>query len=100
MAVTVTRTTSNGNVTYTIAITAVLATGDLLASEASEAIYIGAPWIKAEFGGAEWSALTTAQKMRVLGLHTQRDLRNIGYRHYYRGQQDTIGDIESHYGNE
>ena len=100
MSVVVTRTTANGNVTYTIAITAVLETGDLLAAEASQAIYEGAQWIREAYGNVSWDTLTNAQKMHVLGLHTQRELRNIGYRHYYREQQAIIGDITTHYGEE
>jgi len=100
MSVVVTRTTANGNVTYTIAITAVLETGDLLAAEASQAIYEGAQWIRDTYGNVAWNTLTNAQKMHILGLHTQRELRKIGYRHYYQEQQAIIGDITAHYGEE
>jgi hypothetical protein len=100
MSVTVTRSTQNGNATYTIAITATAEIADAIAAEASEHIYNTNEWIRAHFGGVSWGTLTNAQKMRVLGLYTQRVLRKMGYTLYFSEQQNAIADIVTHYGEE
>ena len=100
MAVSVTRAVDNGNVTYTIAITAEQEKGDLIASECSERVYNENDFISTHYGGVPWSTLDPQQKMHVIGMYTQRHLRNIGYGLYHRRQVATIEDIDTHYGSE
>lgn len=94
--------TNNGDGTSTIAIE-ITANTDivlLLSPECSEAIYNDATWIRSIYGGVEWSALTNAQKLDVIGRYTQRKLRTIGYSGYYDDQVELIDGIDTHYGSE
>lgn len=82
--VTTTRTTSNGNVIYTIAITVEQEKGDLLAAHASERAYnTNSQWWIYDGGvRVEWDSLTNAQKIDVLGKEAQRDLKEKAYAQY------------------
>ncbi len=85
MTVTTTRSVSNGNVIYTIAITVEQARGDLLAAEASRAIYESHEswWLyDAEGGRIEWDDLTNPQKIALLGKFAQLRLKQAAHQRY------------------
>jgi len=108
MPVTTTRTVDGDNVTYSIEITALQSKADVLAAEASEAIYndnsqwwvyTGDPPTK-----VEWADLTNIQKRYALGYFARLALVRMAHSLYRQTEIESteagLDDPDDRYGGE